>query len=96
MFPKSIINQILVNKYVNNDRLGLHVEDINAFGEVIVGISFGSSDYLRLVDRDDRKKEYLFEIKDRSCYVLAEDARFLYKHGIGRSISNVKYKNNNF
>jgi hypothetical protein len=47
------------------------VEDINAFGEVIVGISFGSSDYLRLVDRDDRKKEYLFEIKDRSCYVLA-------------------------
>jgi alkylated DNA repair dioxygenase AlkB len=86
----------LVNKYVKTDRLGLHVEDTNSFGDVIVGVSLGSPDFLRIVDVSDRKKEFLIELRDRSCYVLAGDARFLYKHGIGRSIANVKYKTKDF
>lgn len=62
-------NQLLVNRYVHNDRLGLHVEDVNAFGEVIVGISIGSKDYLRLARVEDMK-EYKLELEDCSCYVL--------------------------
>jgi alkylated DNA repair dioxygenase AlkB len=45
-------NQVLVNKYLKNDALGFHVEDINAFGESILGLSLGSDDYLRLAPMD--------------------------------------------
>lgn len=55
-------NQILVNRYVKSDRLGLHVEDINAFGEIIVGVSLGSTDYLRLHSVEDKSKEYRLEL----------------------------------
>lgn len=41
-------NQVLVNKYLKKDYLGFHVEDIEAFGDVIMGLSIGSVDYLRL------------------------------------------------
>jgi alkylated DNA repair dioxygenase AlkB len=41
---------MLVNRYYKSDKLGLHVEDTAAFGEIIVGISLGSTDYLRLVE----------------------------------------------
>ena len=43
-------NQILINKYKKSDVLGLHVEDVHAFGDIIVGISLGSKDYLRLMN----------------------------------------------
>lgn len=64
-------NQILVNRYLKNNRLGLHVEDKQAFGDVIVGISLGSTDYLRLVDENNKDRDYRLELKDRSCYVLS-------------------------
>lgn len=41
-------NQVLVNKYLKKDYLGFHVENIEAFGDVIMGLSIGSLDYLRL------------------------------------------------
>jgi alkylated DNA repair dioxygenase AlkB len=43
-------NQVLVNKYKKSDVLGLHVEDTDAFGDIIVGVSMGSMDYLRLMN----------------------------------------------
>lgn len=49
-------NQILVNRYLKNNKLGLHVEDKQAFGDVIVGISLGSTDYLRLMDVNDKER----------------------------------------
>lgn len=36
----------------------MHVEDTQAFGKIIMGISLGSTDYLRLM-RVDNKEEYL-------------------------------------
>lgn len=42
LFQLSGPNQLLVNKYERKDRLGLHVEDVQAFGDAIVGISIGS------------------------------------------------------
>ena len=49
-------NQILVNRYLKNDKLGLHVEDKQAFGHIIVGVSLGSTDYLRLMDVNDKER----------------------------------------
>jgi alkylated DNA repair dioxygenase AlkB len=76
--------------------LGLHVEDTSAFGSIIVGISLGSTDYLRLADASNNDSSYLIELKDRSCYVLTGEARFKYRHGIGRVINNEKYKDDEF
>ena len=60
----------MINKYKKSDVLGLHVEDINAFGDIIVGISLGSKDYLRLMNVEDKSKQYFLELEDCSCYVL--------------------------
>lgn len=73
----------------------MHVEDTQAFGKIIMGISLGSTDYLRLM-RVDSKEEYLIELEDRSCYVLQDDARLKFRHGIGRVINNVRYKKDGF
>jgi alkylated DNA repair dioxygenase AlkB len=45
---------VLVNRYINSDKLGVHVEDTMAFGDVIVGVSLGDTDYLKLADVDNR------------------------------------------
>lgn len=55
-------NQILVNRYYRSDKLGLHIEDTSAFGAIIVGISLGSTDYLRLVNAADKDKSYLVQL----------------------------------
>ena len=52
-------NQILVNRYYHYNKLGLHVEDKEAFGEVIAGVSLGTTDYLRLVDASDNNRQFL-------------------------------------
>ena len=51
--PQNPPNQILVNRYLRHDKLGLHVEDKQAFGEIIMGVSLGSTEYLRLVSVDN-------------------------------------------
>lgn len=45
-------NQVLVNKYLKRDNLGSHVEDVDAFGDSIVGLSLGDEDYLKLAPAD--------------------------------------------
>jgi len=65
-------NQILINKYTRGDKLGLHVENKQAFGPIIAGVSLGSTDYLRLVDVNDSENAHLVELEDCSCYVLEE------------------------
>lgn len=65
-------NQILINKYTRGDKLGLHVENIQAFGPIIAGVSLGSTDYLRLVDVNDNQNAHLLELEDCSCYVLED------------------------
>lgn len=44
-------NQVLVNKYMQIDNLGFHVEDVEAFGPAIVGLSLGDCDYLKLAPK---------------------------------------------
>ena len=40
--------------------------------------------------------EYLLEIEDRSCYVLKNEARWQWKHGIGRILAGKTYKTSEF
>lgn len=89
-------NQVLVNRYQKRDRLGLHVENVLAFGDVIAGVSLGSTDFLRLMSDDEKKEEYFLELEDCSCYVLTGEARFKWRHGIARTMDRVAYKEQGF
>jgi len=40
----------------------MHVEDKNAFGEIIAGVSLGNMDYLRLNHIKDQSRQYLLEL----------------------------------
>lgn len=72
------------------------MEDTDAFGSIIAGVSIGTTEYLRLVEASNRSNGYLLEIKDCSCYVLEGEARYKFRHGIGRVMNNEKYKNQDF
>lgn len=75
-------NQCLVNEYLRTVRLSNHIEDTEAFGEVICGVSIGGPEWLRL-DRDGQEVRIFLE--DRSLYVLQGEARTHWRHGIGRN-----------
>lgn len=48
---------------MQKDKLGYHVEDINAFGECILGLSLGDYDYLKLAPKDQCGQNKKGEIK---------------------------------
>ena len=45
-----------MNRYTKKDYLGLHVEDKDAFGDIIMGLSIGDMDYLRLAPAIQEEK----------------------------------------
>lgn len=69
---------------------------MEAFGECIVGLSLGSWDFLKLVKSDQVGQNKVGEVKvkleDRSVYVLEGEARYQWKHGIGREIDGKPFK----
>ena len=96
-------NQVLVNRYMRKDVLGFHVENVEAFGDTIVGLSVGDADYLRLVpDREygsleeRNRDEVKVLLEDRSIYIMEGEARLKWKHGIGRVFEGKPFKSESF
>lgn len=74
----------------------MHVEDKLCYGPIIAGISIGSADYLRLNHVTDEGRRFYVELEDCSLYVLRDEAREEFKHGIGRAIDGKCYKEDGF
>jgi len=71
--------QCLVNEYMGNQGISSHVDNVNAFGDVIVGISLVNPLYMTF--RKD-KLETRILLPPNSCYVLTGESRFEWRHGI--------------
>ncbi|KAG2387574.1 hypothetical protein C9374_001168 [Naegleria lovaniensis] len=71
--------QCLVNEYMGNQGIASHVDNVNAFGDVIVGISLLNPVYMTF--RKD-KLETKILLPPNSCYVLTGESRFEWRHGI--------------
>ncbi|EFC44172.1 predicted protein [Naegleria gruberi] len=71
--------QCLVNEYMSSQGIASHVDNVNAFGDVIVGISLLKPVYMTF--RKD-KLETRILLPPNSCYVLTGESRFEWRHGI--------------
>jgi alkylated DNA repair dioxygenase AlkB len=91
-FPDTLPTQVLVNEYRNNLGIASHFEDFEAFGDVIVTISLVNPVYMTLkmpTERTNACDTYNDVVKillePGSLLVMRQDARFHYRHGIGKS-----------
>jgi alkylated DNA repair dioxygenase AlkB len=74
--------QCLVNEYLGNTRIASHVDNVNAFGDVVAGLSLISPCYMTMRLHADTSQETRFLMEPGSLYVLKDDARFKWQHGI--------------
>jgi len=77
IFPE-LPNHVMVLKYRRGAGMHPHV-DFPAYGPIVAGLTLGSSRVLKLRRRWSRTRALLMP---GDLYVLAEDARYRWKHGI--------------
>lgn len=83
IFPKNDPpTQILVNEYIQNKGISLHVDSSKSFGDTIVGLSLLAPCFMTFRHVKDEKLETKIVLERRSLYVLKDEARFDWKHGI--------------
>ncbi|KAL9652543.1 hypothetical protein ABK040_000113 [Willaertia magna] len=78
--------QCLVNEYVGSQGISSHVDNTNAFGDIIIGISLVNPIYMTfrkvITSENQQEEETKVLLMPRSCYVLSGEARNLWRHGI--------------
>lgn len=72
-------DQVIINEYEPGEGLKPHFDRKTYYKEVIVGISLLSGTTMEFTKKPEKKKIY---IPKRSLYLLKEDARYKWKHGI--------------
>ncbi|KAL3904062.1 MAG: hypothetical protein SGARI_005098, partial [Bacillariaceae sp.] len=85
-------SQVLINEYRNNMGIASHFEDFEAFGPIIVTISLMQPVYMTLKrpkEKTNGSDEYHDIVKvllePGSLLVMKDEARYEYRHGIGKS-----------
>lgn len=76
--------QVLVNEYLNNMSIKGHLDNTNAFGDVIVSLSLCAPSYMTMRSCDDPNKVMKVFMEERSALIMTGDARFAWRHGITR------------
>lgn len=74
--------QCLVNEYTNNRGIAAHVDNPNCFGDVIIGLSLVDPVYMTFRPENDPNGEIKVFLPARSLYVLRDEIRFSWLHGI--------------
>lgn len=74
--------QCLVNEYIEDVRIASHLDNFNAFGDTIAGLSLGSCCYMTMRYHENPKIETKFLMESGSLYVMKKDARYKWQHGI--------------
>jgi len=72
-------DQIIINEYKPGEGLKPHFDRKDYYQNTIVGISLESGTVIEFYKIPEKKKIY---IPRRSLYILKDDARYLWKHGI--------------
>ncbi|KAM6496420.1 hypothetical protein JOM56_009126 [Amanita muscaria] len=95
LFPSTTTQarQAIINLYAPGEGISPHVDLIKRYGDGIIGVSFSSGCVMRF-DRDSPPLSETMEkptnrwelyLPERSVYVLTEDARFGWTHGIEKT-----------
>jgi alkylated DNA repair dioxygenase AlkB len=74
-----MINHTLINKYEVGDGCHTHVDDLEFWTDFVIGASFGSSVIMKF---DNGNTEISVNVPKKSIYIMLEDARYVWRHGI--------------
>ncbi len=89
-FPKNAYpDNVLINKYEPGDGCNSHVDQINFWDNWVVGVSFGSGCTFEFMNDFNKKIEIY--IPSGSIYIMIDDARYKWKHGITFSQIDIYY-----
>ncbi|KIM32343.1 hypothetical protein M408DRAFT_326942 [Serendipita vermifera MAFF 305830] len=80
LFPTDATLQFQVLHLASEGEILPHVDNVDASGSVIMGVSLGSGRVLRLEDDHGRRWDQLLE--PGSCYIQSGTVRYEYKHSI--------------
>lgn len=86
--------EIVVNKYGNKDPLGFHFDQAEYFGDCICGLSIQCDSAISFRKNiNGRRRTVTLPLPNRSMYMMTEDARYKWKHGIlHNKITNGDYR----
>jgi alkylated DNA repair dioxygenase AlkB len=71
--------QVIINEYTPGQGIRPHIDAPSLFGENVVSVSLGS-DIIMNFNRDSEMVEV--QLKRKSAVILAQDARYIWKHSI--------------
>jgi hypothetical protein len=74
------INHMLINKYEIGDGCIMHIDDLEFWSNYIICVSFGSSTVVKF--KNPNGDIYDINVPKNSAYIMLEDARCLWQHGI--------------
>lgn len=90
-FPeKSYPDNVLINTYDNGDGCKSHIDQLNFWDNWVVGASFGSGCTFEFTN-DFGNEAIEFWMPPKSIYVMIDDARYKWKHGIKYSPIDLYY-----
>lgn len=76
--------QVLVNEYLNNMCIKGHIDNTDAFGDVIISLSLNAPSYMTMRNCDNPDLVMKVFMEERSLLIMSGDSRFHWRHGITR------------
>ncbi|KAJ1500025.1 hypothetical protein HMI55_004098 [Coelomomyces lativittatus] len=81
------MDQVIVNEYLADQGIMPHVDAPKLFGRVIVSLSLLSDCVMSFTFVKEPFQSYMVHLPKRSLLIMSEDARYLFKHGISKEIT---------
>ena len=79
--------QVIINEYRPNlDGIAHHIDDIGQFGNYIIGISLNDDIIMNFLGKNGQSID--FKIEKNSLYILKDDIRYKFRHGIDKKNIN--------
>eukprot|EP01084_Bolivina_argentea_P187740 323321_1 len=79
---KNIFDNILLRNYKKGDKLAMHIDDAVRYGNIIGGISFGSTSQI-VFRKNGTKKNEKVRLEVGDLFLMTGEARYKYMHGFG-------------
>lgn len=88
LFENYKFDQLIINKYEPGQGIAPHVDHIKFFDKIIACFTIGSGLNIKF-NRVSDGKEYDIYVEPRSFYIMSENARYNWTHGINKQITDV-------
>lgn len=75
-------DQIIINEYKPGEGLKPHFDRKDYYQNVIIGLSLGSGTIMEFYKNKPIPEKKKIYIPSRSLYIIKDDARYVWKHGI--------------